>query len=54
MDLYADDGAGEVKRLLKNGATLYPRDYKPDEDFRILVDREGNHFCVVSASLQKT
>jgi len=33
--------------LLKNGATVYPRDYKADEDFRILVDPEGNHFCVV-------
>ena len=34
LDLYADDGAVEVERLLRNGATLYPRDYKPDEDFR--------------------
>ncbi len=54
LDLYADDGgAVEVERLLKNGATLYPRDYKPDEDFRILVDPEGNHFCIVASSFQK-
>ncbi len=53
LDLYADDGAGEVERLLKNGATLYPRTYKGDEDYRILVDPEGNHFCVVASSFQK-
>ncbi len=47
LDLYTDDQEGEVARLLKNGATLYPRDYKPDEDFKILVDPEGNHFCLV-------
>ena len=47
LDLYADDQEGEVKRLLKMGATLYPRDPKPDEDFKILVDPDGNHFCVV-------
>ncbi len=43
----SDDREGEVERLLKMGATLHPRTYKPDEDFRILVDPEGNHFCVV-------
>jgi len=53
LDLYADDGAVEVKRLLKNGATLYPRDYKPDEDFRIFVDPEGNNFCIVASSFQE-
>ena len=53
LDLYADDGESEVKRLLKKGATLYPRAYKGDEDFRILVDPEGNHFCVVASSFQK-
>ena len=47
LDLYTSDQEGEVKRLLKMGATLYPRDYKLEEDFRILVDPEGNHFCVV-------
>ncbi len=47
LDLYTDDQEDEVKRLLKMGATLYTRSYKPDEDFKILVDPEGNHFCVV-------
>ncbi len=47
LDLYTDDQEGEVERLLKMGASLYPRDYKPDEDFKILVDPDGNHFCLV-------
>jgi len=47
LDLYTTDQEGEVERLLKMGATLYPRDYKSDEDFKILVDPEGNHFCVI-------
>jgi len=47
MDLYTDDQEGDVERLLKMGATLYPRIYRHDEDFKILVDPEGNHFCVV-------
>ncbi len=47
LDLYTDDSEGEVERLLKMGATLYPRTYKPEEDFKILVGPEGNHFCIV-------
>ncbi len=47
LDLYTDDQEGEVERLLKVGATLYPRTYKPDENFKILVDPEGNHFCII-------
>jgi hypothetical protein len=47
LDLYTDDQEGEVERLINMGATLSPRDYSPDEDFKILVDPDGNHFCVV-------
>ncbi len=53
LDLYTSDREGEVERLLKMGATLYPRTYEPDEDFRILVDPEGNHFCVVQKDMSK-
>lgn len=46
LDLYTDDQAGEVERLLRLGATQYrPRD--PGEDFVVLEDPEGNLFCVV-------
>lgn len=47
LDVYTTDQEGGLERLLKMGATLYPRDYRPYEDFKILVDPEGNHFCVV-------
>ena len=29
------------------GATRYPREYGPDDDFVVLVDPDGNRFCVV-------
>jgi len=42
-----DDGAGEVERLLALGATRYEREAGPDDDFVVLVDPDGNRFCVV-------
>ena len=33
LDLYTDDGAGEVERLLALGATRYEREPGPDDDF---------------------
>jgi catechol 2,3-dioxygenase-like lactoylglutathione lyase family enzyme len=47
LDLYTDDGAGEVERLLALGATRYEREAGPDDDFVVLVDPDGNRFCVV-------
>jgi hypothetical protein len=47
LDLYTDDREGEVKRLLKIGATRHPQTYEPDDDFRVLEDPDGNLFCVV-------
>lgn len=48
LDLYADDAAAEVERLLALGAT---RDdgwrYPDDADYIVLRDPEGNPFCVV-------
>ena len=46
LDLYTSDQKAEVERLLKIGATLI-RSPKKDEDYVILADPEGNHFCVV-------
>lgn len=48
LDLYTSDRQGEVERLLTLGATRYARDYGPDDDFIVLVDPDGNRFCVVS------
>lgn len=48
LDLYADDQAGEVTRLLGLGATEVHWDQRPqDADFVILADPEGNRFCVI-------
>lgn len=48
LDLYTDDQAREVKRLIALGATEVPRGERPpDADYVILADPEGNRFCVV-------
>ena len=48
LDLYTDDQAGEVARLIGLGATEVHWDKKPpDADYVILSDPEGNRFCVV-------
>jgi len=51
LDLYADDQATEVKRLIALGATEVNWSKRPaDADYVILADPEGNRFCVVDAS----
>ena len=47
LDLYAQDRAREVERLVSIGAGRYPWRYKPDADFTVLEDPDGNLFCVV-------
>jgi catechol 2,3-dioxygenase-like lactoylglutathione lyase family enzyme len=52
LDLYSDDQAGEVERLLALGATEVHWDKRPpDADYVILADPEGNRFCVVDTAL---
>jgi predicted enzyme related to lactoylglutathione lyase len=51
LDLYAENQAEEVKRLIALGATEVHWDKRPvDADYVILADPEGNRFCVVDAS----
>jgi predicted enzyme related to lactoylglutathione lyase len=51
LDLYTEDQAGEVERLKALGATEVHWDKRPpDADYVILVDPEGNRFCVVDIS----
>lgn len=50
LDLYTDDAEGEVERLLGLGAVRYEREASGDEDFVVLVDPDGNRFCVVDKS----
>ena len=50
LDLYAEDQAAEVARLIALGATEVHWDKRPpDADYIILADPEGNRFCVVDA-----
>jgi catechol 2,3-dioxygenase-like lactoylglutathione lyase family enzyme len=51
LDLYTEDQAGEVKRLIALGATeVHWSKRPPDADYVILADPEGNRFCVVDIS----
>ena len=47
MDLFADDQAAEVARLLSLGATRKPWNYEPGADYVVLIDPDGNPFCVI-------
>jgi predicted enzyme related to lactoylglutathione lyase len=50
LDLYAEDQAAEVRRLVALGATEVHWDKRPaDADYVILADPEGNRFCVIDA-----
>ncbi|QIG39742.1 VOC family protein [Microbacterium sp. 4R-513] len=50
LDLYADDQAAEIERLLGLGAHEVDWDkYPEDADWVVLEDTEGNRFCVVDA-----
>lgn len=51
LDLYTDDQAGEVKRLIALGATEIQWSKRPpDADYVILADPEGNRFCVIDTT----
>lgn len=47
LDLFTEDQAGEVERLLELGATRVNWRYEPDADYVVLADPDGNTFCVV-------
>ena len=52
LDLYADDQAAEVERLVELGASRvedwpYPAE---EHDFVVLEDPDGNRFCVVDTA----
>lgn len=47
LDLYTDNQAAEVERLIKLGATHYPWRYPENADYVVLADPDDNLFCVV-------
>jgi len=49
LDLYSDDQADEVKRLVGLGAMIVRHHRHPDDDdYVVMTDPEGNEFCVVA------
>ncbi|MDA3648060.1 VOC family protein [Saccharopolyspora indica] len=51
LDLYTEEQAAEVARLVELGAELVEWDSYPDDpDFVVLADTEGNRFCVIDKS----
>jgi len=48
LDLFSDDQAAEVERLLELGADPVDGwEYEDDADYVVLSDPDGNRFCVV-------
>lgn len=47
IDLFTDDQEAEVNRLLALGAVRKEWRYPPDADYVVLLDPDGNPFCVV-------
>jgi catechol 2,3-dioxygenase-like lactoylglutathione lyase family enzyme len=52
LDLYTADQTAEVERLVTIGARRYPWRYRPDDDFVVLEDPDGNLFCVVQVPME--
>jgi hypothetical protein len=49
MDLEADDPIAEVERLVSLGARRAYVGQTGREGFEVLVDPEGNEFCILGA-----
>ena len=49
LDLYAADQRAEVARLESLGATRLPWEYRPDADYLVMADPDGNEFCVIDS-----
>jgi len=46
LDLYSDDQAADVERLVGLGAKFVRHNRDPGDDYVVLTDPEGNEFCV--------
>ena len=54
IDLFTQEQAKEVERLLKLGATRVDWRYEPGADYVVLADPDGNTFCVVQVQSSVT
>ena len=52
LDLYTDQQAAEVDRLLNLGARRYPWRYPAGADYVVLEDPDGNLFCVIDKAVE--
>jgi predicted enzyme related to lactoylglutathione lyase len=50
LDLYSDDAPTEVDRLVGLGAVRVRAVGGPDDTYVVLLDPEGNEFCVCSVA----
>ncbi len=48
LDLYTNDQAGEVERLVGLGAKAVRHNRDPEDDYVVMTDPEGNEFCVAA------
>ena len=48
LDLYSDDQAAEVERLTGLGARFVRHVQEPGDDYVVMLDPEGNEFCVAA------
>ena len=46
LDLYTDDQGSEVERLRDLGAGVVRHHADPEDDYVVMIDPEGNEFCV--------
>jgi catechol 2,3-dioxygenase-like lactoylglutathione lyase family enzyme len=51
LDLYTEDKAAEVERLVGLGATWVRSSDDPEDDWDVLLDPEGNEFCICQHTL---
>jgi hypothetical protein len=47
LDLYTDDPVGELRRLTELGARYVPTEGRPERDFEMMRDPDGNLFCII-------
>jgi Glyoxalase-like domain len=50
LDLYSDDQAAEVRRLIALGARFVRHHDDPADDYVVMTDPEGNEFCVCAVA----
>ena len=46
LDLYSNDQAAQVQRLVGLGARIVRHDRDSQDDYVVMTDPEGNEFCV--------